>query len=393
MITTCLARTTGVATLLALAASLAVTGCASTEAGASVPDDIAIVVGAHANAPAVTASDTKEAVSHFDAAGDRLMVVVAQGEVTSAVYDKSLDSLPANSLDRDEYLTLLHHKVQRVIAGAAADSPEVDLPEAIAFATSGFSDDHDRQLWIIDPGLVTAGAMSMLDGNLYAEPADLVGHLQQSGGLPDLAGVVVRMSLTINVAPQEGLTQDARTQLVAIWTEYFARAGATDVVVGFENMDGEAVEPDLPKVSPVAIERPTALEVEDCTARLSSASIGFEAGSAALSDPDQARSLVEQAYAQLEDCKGDWVVEGSASSEGDEAANLALSKVRAGGVADLVSEVVGVSRDNVLVIGWGEGWPCRKDDLDKQGHLKLQAASYNRSVVVSKVQDTDASRC
>ncbi len=379
---------------LSIGAVLMTSGCASTAGGTSIPDDIVLVLGAHANSPAISAEDLAQPLSRFDAVGDRLTIVVAQGTIASAVYDRTLDRLPGNSLDREDYLQSVRVEVSRAIAEAAATTPEVDLVEAIAFGAAGFSPSASWELWVVDPGLQTTGALSMLDGALYAEPADLVGHAEQAGALPDLSGTKVVMQLAVNVEPQQPLGQDARAQLEAIWSEFFTRAGATDVTIERQNLTATGVTAGLPTVTPVDIRRPDALpRGEGCTQRLESASIGFAAGSASLTDPDRTRGLIERAAAGLTGCEGAWLVEGSASSEGDSDANRSLSTARAETVAALVSEVTGLPREGIEVIGWGEEWPCRRPDVDKSGQLVIEAASYNRSVTISKVVDADASRC
>lgn len=372
-----LALLAGTALVLGLAA------CASAS-GADRSTDVVLVVAPTTGTAALTAAELDAPLSTLDSAGDRLVVVVADGAPFVAI-DLTVAELPGNSKDREEALAMLRSDARTAILAKTAQTPEVDVTEAIALAAESFRADAEHTLTVLSSGLQTTGALSMLDGRLYAEPDDLIAHVEQSSALPPLAGVSVRMpKLGVVVDPQPALTEGARTALTGIWSAYFARAGATGVDLTPTSLLATAPPADLPTVTPVPIDRPAAAPVSGCRTLLTSAAIGFTAGSAEFADAAAARDVLTRAHADLSGCPGEFTVEGSASSEGDATANEILSRSRAEAVAAVLSAISGVAVSDMRITGWGTAWPCRIPDLDAHGDLILDAATANRVVVVSR---------
>ncbi|WP_457099654.1 hypothetical protein [Microbacterium sp. P5_E9] len=372
------------AALAVVGAVVGLTACASQPAGAV--DDVVVVVGAHMGAPALQAELLAQALSLLDAEGDRLTVVVGDGSPFVAI-DYTIPALPGNSIDRSEWLEKLRDDATGAILEEVAATDEVDLAEAIALAAEAFRPEAAHTLTVLDPGLPSMGDLSLLEGRLYAEPTDLVTVVEQHGGLPDLSSVRIRMPrLGIVADPQEPLTEDARTALSAIWTEYFARAGATDVELEPVNMTAQPQSHgDLPFVTPVPIERPLPPPPSACSQQLADTTIGFAAGSAELTDVAATTRSIDGLVAELASCPGNWIVEGSASSEGGDAGfNEALSLARAERIRAMVADAAQIDSAAIEVRGWGVSWPCRVPDIDASGHLILNAAVRNRAVVVSK---------
>ncbi len=368
---------------LLLLGAAGLTGCAAATAAPSVDDLVFVVSGAvGTSAPDPAAID--ELLSIIDVEGDHVAVIRADG-TPDAVLDVTLPALPGNGSDREAWLRSFRDDVVAAVLDVRALDPEIDVTEAIALGAEAFRPGAAHTLVVETSGLQTTGALSMLDGRLYAEPADLISHVEQTGGIPDLAGARVRMSLGVVADPQPALTAEARTALTGIWHEYFARAGAVDVDLAPASLTPRPLDDEtLPVVTPVPIGRPDPGPVSDCRQELGTASIGFDAGSADLGDPDGVRTLLAGTAAALASCPGGFLVEASASSEGDEGANEALSVARAEAVATELAKTVGISVTQIRVIGWGEAWPCRVDDLDAEGGLILDAAIANRVVVVGK---------
>lgn len=376
-------RRLATASCLLLFGVAGLTGCGAGAQGPAV-DDLVFVVSGASGTSAPDPSTIDGLLSVIDAEGDHVVVIRADG-TPDAVLDVTLPALPGNGSDRETWLRSLRDDIVAAVLDVRAVDPEIDVTEAIALGAEAFRDGAAHTLVVETSGLQTTGALSMLDGRLYAEPADLVSHAEQVGGIPDLAGARVRMSLGVVVDPQPALTDGARAALAGIWQEYFARAGATDVDLAAAALTPRPYADELlPDVSPVPIERPGPGPVADCRQELGTASIGFEAGSSALADPEGVRALLAGSAAALASCPGEFLVEASASSEGEEDANEALSLERAQAVARELAQTVGIPVAQIRIIGWGEAWPCRVADLDADGRLVLEAATANRVVVVGK---------
>lgn len=376
-------------TLLRAAATVLVagtvsTGCSST-AGADAAQDVVMIVTPTSNASALLATDLDPLLQLLDGTGDRVVVVSADG-APSVEVDFTVGELPGNSGERNAKLSDLRLTVADAVLQVAATDDEVDLSEGIALGAEAFRAGTAHTMAVFASGLQTTGALSLLEGRLYAEPSDLVTHVEQNGGLPDLSTVDVRMpKFAVTSAPQAALPEGARSALTAIWREYFARAGAESVELATANLVSQPVTAaELPYVTPVPVERPQPSPTVACRQSLGDDAVGFAARSADLADPDAVRALLARTVGDLAGCQGSYVVEGSASSDGEADGNLVLSTDRAQAVAEMLAEVAHVSIDDIRIVGWGENWPCRVPDVGADGELLLDGAIHNRSVVVSK---------
>lgn len=380
---TFLARSAGLVATVATAVLL-LAGCASVSAADSAPDDIVLVIGATSGSSELSPVSLAEPLDELDREGDRLVAVLGDG-TPQVVFDVTVPELPGNAGDRESWLDGFRADVRTALLAVRAQSPEVDLTEAIALGAQAFGAERVHSLYVYSSGLQTAGLLSLLDGRLYAEPVDLVAYVEQNAGVPDLTGVQVRMPVGVVTAPQPALTEGARLALRDIWGAFFAASGATDVDLTAADLTARPSEDELPFVSPVPVERPEPAVASGCRQELGSASIGFAAGSAELSDPSAADALVGRLVEDLAGCAGDWVVEASASAEGGDAENLALSEARAERIAEVLASHLGAQEAlGIRVVGWGEAWPCRVTDLDADGHLILDAAIANRVVVIGR---------
>lgn len=377
---------TGLAAIILVGcAATALIGCAGIASAAPAADDIVIVVGATSGSSALVPSILDEPLAALDREGDRLIGVEGDGE-PRVVIDVTVPELPGNGRDREAWLESFRADVRTALLALTPDSAEVDISEAIALGAQGFRPGGTHSLYVHSSGLQTSGLLSLLDGRLYAEPADLVAYAEQQGGVPDLRGVRVRMPLGVVTEPQPALDEDARTSLRGIWAEYFAVSGATDVELVPADLAARVSERELPSVTPVAVQRPDPQPVVGCRQQLNSTSIGFAAGSAELSDAVGVGALLDEVAAALAGCEGDYVIEASASSEGEESDNQLLSEARAERIAVEVRARLAARGADVQVtaIGWGESWPCRMTDLDADGRLLLDAAIANRVVVIGR---------
>lgn len=372
---------------IALVAALGLTGC---DVFPPIPccgggtDQVALVVGVRGNSAAVTAELVRRALDPVDADGDRITVVSVEG-IPRAVFDFPLEDVPSNSYDREDYLARLEALVLQAVQAAAAQTPEADVVEAIELAALAVSEGTGtRRIVVLDSMLSTTGALSMLDGRIYDDPADRVAALGDAGAIPQLAGVQVELPrLGVVTEPQAALTAEAWSSLAAQWEAFFAAAGA-EARFGTEALVAQPQQVDgLPEVTPVPVDRPQPVTAS-CRSLLPDAAIGFVADRADFLDPSAARAALARIAEQLRGCEGGILVEGSTSSARGEDVNGPLSEARARAVAEPLAAELGIAADGIEIVGWGSSWPCRAADRDGSGRLVEAAAAQNRVVVVSR---------
>lgn len=366
----------------ALLATLAFSACSAAEAATT--SEVAVVLGARSNSPGITAADLDEALDLLREEGDRIVVVVAEGEPTVAI-DYTLNRLRDYAEDREKDLENHRDRLLTSMRTLGAQTSEADLTEAIARAADSFSPGAEHTMVILDSGVQTIGALDLREGRLYHEPAELIDAVADSGTLPDLEGVTVRMPrLGVVVPPQDPLVTDARASLTAIWTEYFSATGATDVTLGTGNVVPTPQDTDLPPVTPIPVTRPEPVPVRECRMLLEEGSVSFAPESAELKDVDQVRQMLEEVHQSLGGCVGPYVIEGSTATWGTPKDAADFSLQRATNVAEVLVAVSGVALGDMTLIGWGHDWPCRVEDVDSNGELDREIAVNNRVVVISK---------
>lgn len=370
-------RSTAVA-LVGCTLALGLAGC-DAQAGA---DEMVLVIGAVEGAPFVGPSQIQAYVDRIDEVGDRLTVIIADG-APYVVGDWSLTALPEHPQDRADELDDIRADILSVASTSIALSPESDLTEAIRLAERSFTPaEGSKTLVMLTPMLQTTGALSMIEGRFGQPVGDLIDFAEQNGALAALGGSVAvevpRLGLV--EAPQPTLDSRSVDHLREIWAEYFSRSDAKSVSFASGSLTQRPQDAELPHVTPVAIDR----VVAECAVALDAASISFTVGTADFADPTAARAALERAAQDLAGCAGDYLVEGSASSEGDEAANEQLSGQRSRAVAGELSGLLSVSAAAIRTVAWGENWPCRVVDVDAAGVVSEASAASNRVVVVSR---------
>jgi outer membrane protein OmpA-like peptidoglycan-associated protein len=371
--------------LLAVAAVLAsATACGDGTAVSTAPaGGVALVVGAHANAPHPTLADgVVQELEAAAASGARIAVVVNDG-TPSVILDGSLASTAKNQYAQQRDADRAVSQVAEVLATGRADDGESDLLAALDQAVRAVSDAAGpRTLLVVDSGLQTAGALRFQDaGMLAADPQEVVAYLADTGQLPSLAGTRVVLSGVGDTAPpQEPLSPAQRRSLVELWTQIATAAGADAVDV----LDAPLSRPPaagLPAVTPVPVPQPVPPTLSVEPVRLSEESVAFLPDTADFRDPDGAAAVLRPIAQQAVAAGSALHLSGTTSSAGTQEGRRKLSLARAETVKQSLVQL-GVPAERIRVSGLGSDWPGYVEDRDAGGALLPAAAAQNRSVLV-----------
>lgn len=366
---------------LMLAASTTV-GCSSQDAAKNTDLSIVIVPTLGGALPATEEVD--KALELIQREGDRFTIVVADG-APEVVLDRTVTALPEFEPEADAEMKTLRRDVTTLVTQQVANDPQIDLSAAIALGNQTFREGNRKVLVVLGSGLQTVGALSMTEGKFYHDAADLVRFATDSGEVPSMNGVEVRMpQFGVVTEPQPAITEDARGQLAEIWRAYFDAAQVESLDLTPGSLTARPLEGALPEVTPIVFERPEFSVTASCVQRLEQSTVNFAAGSWDLNDVAKATADLEKALAGLNGCEGTYRINASASSEGEAEANQLLSERRAETIRDVLVSITNLAVEDFETTGWGEVWPCRQNDVDANGHLILEAANANRVVVVSK---------
>jgi len=383
-----------IAGTLTLLASL--TACGESATGpaaagsADVPEwatgsSMALVVGAHANAPAPTLTvPFQEAVGAVVDSDRSVTLVLNDG--SPAVTGEPL--LLGNPDCKGTGCDTVRHRgvtqVQSKVAKMRATAPENNLLEAIGVAARSTS--PGDTVAVCDSGLQSTGALNFTrPGMLTATPAEVVDFLSSTGSLPDLSGRTVVFSCLGDTAdPQEPLPTSARGALIKLWAELATAAGASSVYIDDTPVGGRPVKA-LPEVTPVPVPevksfKPTTaappVEVlrEDRLAFLPDSTRFIDPAAADATLKPYATWLTQKASRRLH-------LTGTTSSAGTASGRKQLSQARADAVkAALVA--MGAPGGHISTDGVGMDWDGYVDDRDDNGTLLPAEASSNRSVIV-----------
>ncbi|WP_460683313.1 OmpA family protein [Modestobacter lapidis] len=364
---------------IALVAGLA--GCTQPVEAAEPAGALALVIGAHGNMPVPTADGAAAAalVAAMDAQS-YLSVFVADGDPFE-LDAWSLAVSDANDQAAEADRAAHRQRINADLAGAAAQTPEVDLLGAIDEAARSItSRSGQHTIVVVDSGLSTVAPLDFTQpGMLDADPAEIATSLAAAGELPELAGAdVVLQGLGDTADPQPAIGRAQQANLIGIWTAIAEAAGARDVQVEQAPLTGSAA-PGLPDVSIV----PTGSSVR-CSAgtvTLTGGDVAFRPDSADFADPDAARATLGPIAEQLVDASSTATVTGTTARVGDLDGQRSLSRERAQAVSGLLADL-GVPTASMTVLGLGSEFPGYVVDHDAAGNLIPAAAAANRTVVI-----------
>jgi flagellar motor protein MotB len=367
---------------LVLVASLA--GCAGAAAAPAAPvhsGQLAIVVGAHANAP--TGPLTGKGAWARDVAaaqGSDFQLVVGDGAPYVAA-DEALTVDAADEAARQAQREANRETIDAAVEEATARTPESDLLAALTLAAQHpVSAPGLRVVLVRDSGLSTTGVLDFRQpGLLDADPEEVADSLADVGQLPALSGVqVVFQGVGETLPSQPDLDPVRKVQLEAIWDAVLRRAGAVDVV--FESpTDQRPPSGELPPVSPVELSAP--LRCEDGVLTVSGGGMAYRPATSELLDPQAAEDLLRPVAERITSEGLIAEVFGHYAAVGEENRRRELTEERAQAVANVLIDL-GVPVSQLRVQGFGSDFPGYVPDRDPAGRLVPATAALNRTVVL-----------
>jgi outer membrane protein OmpA-like peptidoglycan-associated protein len=337
---------------------------------------LAIVVGAHANAPAPElGGDAAAALDMAVAQGSYVSVVVADG-APHQYGDPEQLTAGGTAADRQ--------RIVDTVADAVPQSPESDLLGALQLAAGSIAGEPGmHSVVVVDSGLSTTGALDFTEpGVLGADPqyvADSLGDLQV---LPDLTGAsVVFQGLGETTAPQEELNPSHRAHLTAIWRAIAEKAGAVTVAVepSPPSPSTAPIPGALPAVTTVAL--PVDMSCEGRTVTIRGGRLEFPADSDVFVDKQAAVEALRPLAEQLTSRQLTAVVTGTSAAVGTPQGRDKLSENRAQAVANELLGL-GVVMTQLHVQGFGSDFPDYLPDHDANGNLLPGPAALNDRVVI-----------
>lgn len=347
-------------------------------------DAIAVVAGAHGNAPAPAAvGAVAHAIDHAARIQATMTLVVDSGTPRILSQGKLGGSCRNDAACAQAVATSVA-RVGSALASARADTPENNLLGALDLAARGLADHAGhRVLAVIDSGLQTTAPLRLQDaGVLGADPREVADYLSHNRLLPSLAGDTVLFSgLGDTVAPQAALSPAQRANLAAIWEAVARRAGAADVRFVETPLTGPPA-PGLPPVTPVPL-GPT-ITFTGATVDLPDGAIPFERDSATLRDPEAARDTLASLADRINATHRPVLLTGTTANVGPLAGQRALGKARAEAIRDILVRRLGVPADLISTAGVGSDWQGYVADHDPTGQLLPGPAAQNRRVVVAQ---------
>jgi len=361
---------------------------ATTTPACGRPQSLGLIIGAHRDAPRPSLSPRLACqVTAAVRAGKPVWIVVASGQ--PRVISPRLASVSGGTLAQ-QGSPRVQQDVQRIeaaIGAARPDTPGADDLAALAVAADEARSEGEphAELVLIDSGLDDRGALDFtVPGLIAATPAEVAQQLDDSGNLPGLRGfTVVLVGLGYTASPQAPLSVKWRDNITQIWTAVVAAAGARAEVIpqpgqGPSVPTGQPVRlVPVPGTSPVKPQHHTTITFTQASP------VRFEPDSTAFVDPEAARSALEPIARWLAaDRSRRASLEGTTADVGPMSGQVALSRLRAGHVRDVLI-ALGASPTQLTTNGVGSDFPQFTPDRNAAGTLLAGPATLNRSVRIT----------
>lgn len=370
-------------------------GCSFGNEKNNEPVHLAVIIGAHANAPRVNTSVMYDAVLEAcGQSGSTISLIVNDGAPYTSVI-----TIPEtkSGLSSEKYRTIAEERASQILSMADqmfAKTAESDLLSAVTLAGRQLNAEEDgrKELIIIDSGLTTAEPLDFSESlleNITAE--QVVSLLDAQRALPDLQEIdSVRFFNIGDVAePQTRITEANRETLIEVWEGILKQAGAKEIEFRTDlPLSAFYAEGEVPKVSTVTVlERASALVLTEMNfseidaVSFDEETIAFLADTDELVDREAAREALEGVAVYMAahpDFRA--MLVGTTAKFGRLENCISLSEKRAEAVKELLVEN-GVDGDRLDTVGMGYENPFYKND-QKDGGLDEAAAAQNRAVIL-----------
>lgn len=248
--------------------------------------------------------------------------------------------------------------------------------------------DGNTDIYIFDSGLSTLGIdFTTLDLN-SADPSEIMRLLEEESMVPDLSGTNIYWYGLCDVkSPQQELSSRQKENVEAIWKAFLEKAGAS--VEFKKDISTDSFECEMPNIKTVmsmtsAVEWNSVKEDEFPEAVVfDEKSITFKSGSSQLLDEKKATSELEKSADYLKNHKDFKVLlVGSTACWGDQNEYcIPLSEERGITVKNILVSL-GVSENQIKVVGMGYKNPFYQNDKKDDGSLNESVAAGNRCIIM-----------
>jgi hypothetical protein len=343
---------------------------------------LAVVVGAHANAPAPLLTGAAARARDLAVSQESYFsLVVADGApfvAEAGPLRVAGDTVGAQQEERE----VNRQRVDDAVASARARTPETDLLAALRVAAESIQDHRGhRSIVVLDSGLSTTGALDFTNPDvLDAVPQELADALGLSRRLPPVTGMSVHFVGLGNTAPpQEPLDAIRRVQLQAIWTAITDTAGASHVETESAPTDDPPAD-RLPPVTPVAV--PRGYECTGNVMTITGGRLAYWPYTSSFVDPALAEEILLPVGQQLKAGLVTALLEGTVAGVRDTGEQLMLSYLQSQAIADVwLRQDVPIQL--ITVVGLGSDFPGRLPEQDATGAFDPVAAEANRRITIT----------
>lgn len=313
--------------------------------------------------------------------GVSLSVVNVDGEPSEVWSGRfTSDAHPEATAAVDDDRVVMFDAFFQAAVGVRADSPQVDVLQALGLAAREGS---DTSIVLVDSALQTVAPLDFTrPGVLDARPTDTVAFLRRAGRLPVLKGHSVFLSGVGDTArPQEPLGESRRLALVEMWSEILKASGACVAVL--DKARSGASPADVPEVTPVPVPAaPVFTPGAGAQTVFGDGTLGFKVNSPDLRSPDEAENILRPIADYLaQDPSRRILLVGTTACDGKREGRLRLSEQRAKTVTDVLVGL-GARPEQIYARGVGTDFP--QYTFDRAGNDVLAAeGAMNRTVRVT----------
>lgn len=290
---------------------------------------------------------------------------------------------------------------------------EVNTLESVQLAVRALSDKEGKKIMVLaDSGLSTTGSLDLTQNyldNLNVEEA--ISKLSKEHAIPDVSSIdqITTYSIGDVAAPQDSLSNEARSNLISLWEGIFTEGGRVpdckDTICTKKNTS----QSDMPSVSKVATkktlsdlpyveddgtpetEAESILSAEDVV-EIPESQVAFVQNTAQFSNPQDAEAALQPLADLLCRQKTDCILIGMTATVGDAEGSRILSKERAEAVSQVLQSF-GVPEEQIHCIGTGyDHTAFFQEDLNVDGTLNETLAVYNRCVLLVGAENKTAQK-